>query len=122
MIGKTDGVICSTVRLDVGGHLPAGGADAVPGELLGAAHVGAGAEIDGQVAAAADGLGAHAGDADHRADRLLQRHGDLHLHVAQVQAGLLGHDGDAREGDFGVDAAGHARGAVDPARGQQGRR
>ena len=50
-------------------------------------------------------------------------------HEAKVRAGKgftvlyvghAGHDGDAREGDLGVDAAGHARGAVDAAGGQQG--
>src|SRR6266498_4036748 len=40
-------------EFDAGGELRAGGADAVPGELFGPFHVGAGAEVDGQVAAAA---------------------------------------------------------------------
>src|SRR5262249_59982248 len=64
-------------ELDVGGQLRADGADAVPGELRGPLHVGAGREVDGQLGAAADGLGADALDTDDGADGLFQRHGDL---------------------------------------------
>src|SRR5262249_5363903 len=108
-------------ELDADGQLGAGGADAFPGKVSRLLHVGAGTEVDGQVAAATDGLGADALDADDSADGLLQGDGDLQLRVAQVEAGLPGNDGNARESDLRVDATGHARDAVDAASGQQGR-
>ena len=106
-------------EVHVGRQLGAAGADAVPGERLGVAHVGAGIEIDGDFAAAADGLGAHLGDAEDAADGILQGPGDLELHLGDVEIRHAGHDGDARESDFGINAAGHARGAVDAAGGEQ---
>ena len=64
MIGKTDGVICSTVSSVSGGSSERLAPMRFQVELLGPAHVGAGGEVDGQFAAAADGLGAHLGDAE----------------------------------------------------------
>ena len=78
-----------------------------------AAHVGARGEHDIQVAAATDGLAAHARDADDGADRFFERPRDLNFHVDEIEAGLLGHDCDARKRHFGIYAAGHARNAVD---------
>src|SRR5262249_17843041 len=71
-------------QLDVGGYLPARGADAVPGELEGLDHVGPGGEINGQVAAAPDGRGADPAHAQHRAGGQLQRARDEQLHADQV--------------------------------------
>ena len=72
--------------------------------------------------AAANGFGANLRNADDRADGLLQRQRNLHFHRAQVESRLIGDDGDTRKGNFRVNAARHAHGAVDAAGGQQSRR
>ena len=108
-------------QVEVGRQLRLDGPDALPGQVACLLHIGAGIEIDGQLAAAADGFGADLSDADHGANRLLQRLGHLHIHVGDGQAGHPGDDGNAREGDLGIDAAGHASGTPDAANGEQGR-
>src|SRR5438552_4106419 len=82
----------------------ANGADAVPGHGLRAAHVGAWIEVDRQLTAATDRLGADLGDADDRGDGLFERLCDLDIHVGYGQPRHPGDDGDARKGDFRVDA------------------
>ena len=58
---------------------------------------------------------------EHDADGLLDRPGDGDLDVLDRQAGRLGDDDDPREGDLGVDAAGHAEHRDDAEGGQQAR-
>ena len=60
-------------------------------------------------------------DAQHDADRLLDRPRDGHLDVLDGQARRLRDDDDPREGDLGVDAAGHAEHRDDAEGGQQAR-
>ena len=60
-------------QFGVGRELRADGTNAVPGELLGPANIGAGVEVDGEFAGTADCLGADRGDANDRGDRLFER-------------------------------------------------
>jgi hypothetical protein len=59
-------------------------------------------------------------DAEDAADCVFQGPGDFDLHLGDIPIRHAGHDGDARESHLGIDAAGHARGAVDAPGGQQG--
>ena len=57
---------------------------------------------------ASDRLRSHANDAQDDADDFLDRPSDGDLDVFDAEAGRLGDDDDARKGDFGINAAGHA--------------
>ncbi len=108
MIGKTEGVCRSVIvrgaRRQLRPDLGHAGADVV--ERLD--HVGLGGEVDRQLGGPADRFRPDAHHPEHDADRLLDRPGDGHLDVLDRQAGRLGDHDDPREGDLGVDAAGHA--------------
>ena len=119
MIGKTEGVCRSVIVVVPGGQLCADLGHAGPDVVQRLDHVGVGGEVDRQLGGPADRLRPDADHAQHDADGLLDRPGDGDLDVLDRQAGRLGDDDDPREGDLGIDAAGHAEHRDDAEGGQQ---
>ena len=85
-------------------------------------HVGAGGEIDRQLAGAADRFRPHADHAQHDADLLFDRSRDRDFDVFDAEAGSLGDDRNPRERHFGINAARHVEHGVNAHRAQQERR
>ena len=93
-------------RRELGADLGHAGADVVQG----LDHVGAGGEVDRSSSAAPrTDFDRTRTTPSTMLDDLLDRPGDGHLDVLDRQAGRLGDDDDPREGDLGIDAAGHAQ-------------
>ena len=119
MMGKTDGVICSTVRSTLGGNsdrlAPMRFQMSVSARRMSVP----GAKSMEISLPPRMVLERTRDDAEDAADRAFQRPGDLELHLGNIPVRNASHDGDAREGHLGIDAAGHARGAVDAAGSQE---